>query len=162
MRKWGNDFWEWYERHLTLNVTIAAFLFSLQLVHLYWLATDVIALKLFGQSFFQPSGFFYFLIIFADYAEVPALISTGLIYINRLRSSYEFKSLLFIIFLSLQVFHLFWITDEFVIDAFTGGGAFLAIPPILAMLAIMIDYMEVPVILDTFKKLYHQIRRRDK
>ena len=47
-------FWAWYERHYRLNVTVAAVLFALQLVHLYWLAADVIALRLVDESYCSP------------------------------------------------------------------------------------------------------------
>lgn len=43
-------FWKWYERHTTLNVGIASLLFTLQLVHLYWLTTDVVIVKLTEKS----------------------------------------------------------------------------------------------------------------
>lgn len=43
------EFWEKYEN---LNLKVAFFLVSLQLVHLYWLTTDVVAKRITGESAF--------------------------------------------------------------------------------------------------------------
>lgn len=148
-----SKFWKWYERHLVLNTGIAAGLFLLQLVHLYWLTTNVVAFKLLGISFWELTGIWQVLIVLVDYTEIPALISVSLIYINELRKKFNLKSILFLLFLNSQWLHLFWITDEFVVESFavTGGGTIL--PIWLAWVAIMIDYLELPVIFDTLKKL---------
>lgn len=158
MKNFFEKFWAWYEKNLTLNLAIAAILFSFQLIHLYWLGTNVVALKLLGKSYFEVSGLFYYLILIIDYTEIPALISTSLIYINNLRSGFDFKSVLFLTFIASQVFHIFWITDEYVIDAFLAKGTIIGISPVLAWFAIGIDYLEVPVIIDTFGKFIRRIR----
>jgi hypothetical protein len=44
------NFWAWYERHYALNVAIALGLFAVQLVHLYWLTTNVVALRLLDRA----------------------------------------------------------------------------------------------------------------
>ncbi|MBI3256135.1 MAG: hypothetical protein HYZ63_04155, partial [Candidatus Andersenbacteria bacterium] len=76
-RAWG-AFWAWYEHHYTLNLVFSLGLFLLQLVHLFWLATNVIGLRLFGQSFFEFTGIWEYIIIAVDYTEIPALISVSL------------------------------------------------------------------------------------
>lgn len=152
-----DKFWAWYERHLTLNIAFAAFLFSWQVLHLVWLFGDVIVPRLFGFSLFSLSGIHEKVIIVVDYTEIPALVSTGLIYVNNLRKKYDFKSLLFLVLLGSQIFHIFWITDEFVISTFTNGGEFVNIPPFLAWIAILIDYLEVPVMYETFRTLFKRI-----
>jgi hypothetical protein len=149
-----SGFWKWYERHYTLNLAIAAGLFVLQLTHLFWLAADVIAPRLVNQSFFPVSQFWQNIIVLVDYTEIPALISTGLIYVNELRKGYNFKSALFIVLLLSQLLHMFWITDEFVVEQFTGAVSPVAIPAWLAWVAIMIDYLELPVIYDTVRRLF--------
>ncbi len=154
MRKVFNDFFNWYNKHLTLNITIAAFLFSLQLIHLYWLFTDVILFKLFGSSFFNLTGLWYSAILIVDYTEIPALISTGLIYVNELRKKgYSFKNVLFIFLLASQFLHIFWITDEYVIEQFAHVSNAPILPHWLAWIAILIDYGEVPVIIVTSKRV---------
>lgn len=145
-------FWNWYERHLTLNISIAFFLFLLQIVHLFWLGTHVMALKLLGVSFFDPSGIWYYLILLVDYTEIPALISVSFIYINELRKGFHFKSALYLVLLASQFLHIFWITDEYVLDTFVHGATLLPLPAWLAWVAILIDYLEVPVIIDTGKR----------
>src|SRR5690606_32918104 len=89
-----NNFWKWYEKHKTLNLGIAAFLFTLQIVHLIWLFGDVVYFKLTGTklfnlhnqeseavNLFSPEN----LILVVDYLEIPAIISTSLVYIHELR-----------------------------------------------------------------------------
>ncbi len=156
-----NQFFKWYEKHLVLNMAIALGLFLLQLVHLYWLFADVVLFKLTNHQFFPVSNFWQTVIILVDYTEIPALISTSLIYINELRKNFSHKSLLFLFLLMTQPIHMFWITDEFIVNQFTHQGAPINIPAWLAWIAIGIDYLEVPVIIDTAKKLITAIKNRD-
>ncbi len=152
-------FWKWYEKHYTLNLAIASGLFTLQLVHLFWLTTHVIWQRLFGVSLFNPSGLAEAIIILVDYTEIPALITTSLIYIGQLRKGFKVKPLLYLLFLNIQVIHIFWITDEFVVSSFTGAST--GIPPVFAWVAILIDYLELPVIFETLKMLVAQLRKGD-
>lgn len=144
-------FWNWYERNYLLNVGIAAILFSLQVFHLYWLATDVIAFKIFGQSFFNPTPILKLIIALVDYTEIPALITTSLVYLNDLRKQFKFKETLYLSFLLIQFLHIFWITDEVIVQQFTGTSP-VSFPAWLAWVAILIDYLELPVIFETIKK----------
>lgn len=159
MKKILGNFWEWYERHYTLNLSIASFLFFWQILHLTWLFTHVIWARLFGYSLWNPNVFWEQAIIYVDYTEIPALVSIGIVYANELRKKYNFKSAVCVIFLLSQVFHIFWITDEFVVASFTGGSGFVTIPPVLAWVAIFIDYLEVPVMVETFGRLYRRIKK---
>jgi len=152
-------FFAWYERHYTLNVAIAAGLFLLQLVHLYWLTTDVVVARLTGEPWFSPGGLFQSLIVVVDYTEIPALIGTSLIYINELRKGWRWKPILYLVFLNSQWLHIFWITDEFVVGELGDGGGG-ALPGWLAWVAIGIDYLEIPVIVDTLRRLVISIRER--
>ncbi len=161
MSSLSSRFWAWYERHYTLTLAITTFLFALQVVHLYWLAAHVIALRLFGESFFTPNPAVQTIIILVDYTEVPALISTTFLYLYDLRKKFSWKAVLFLIFLNSQWLHLFWITDEFVLDEFSGRGNATILPAWLAWVAILIDYLEVPVIVDTFIKLGKTLRKGD-
>lgn len=158
MSKLFKGFFKWYEKYYTLNVTIAASLFALQLIHLYWLTTHVVAVKLFDQSFFTPPLFWQYIIIAVDYTEIPALITTSLVYINELRKKYNLKSIFYLIFINSQFLHIFWITDEFVVEQFTGRGTTM-LPLWLAWVAIMIDYLELPVIFETLKKAFNQVKK---
>ncbi len=163
MRRVWTGFWAWYERHYALNLTLSLGLFLLQLVHLFWLTTNVVLLRLFGQSFFEFTGIWHYLIIAVDYTEIPALISVSLIYINSLRKQFTWRSVMYLVFLNSQWLHLFWITDEFVIHTFLGephGGTIL--PVWLAWVAICIDYLELPVIVDTFAKVGKALRKGEK
>ncbi len=154
MQKIFKKFWKFYEKNLLLSYGIAAFLFTLQLVHLYWLTTSVVFERLFGQGFFELSGIWYLIILFVDYTEIPAIILTSLVYINELRKGRNLKALLFLIFLNSQWLHIFWITDEFVVDQLLGTETVSSLPPWLAWIAILIDYLELPVIADTIKKFF--------
>ena len=154
MKKYINQFWSWYEDNLHLNIGIAAGLFIWQLVHLFWLTTDVVFERLFSFALLNLSGFWEYAIIAVDYTEIPALIAVSLIYINELRAGRDAKkSVLFLILLNSQWLHLFWITDEFVISQFRGIAETL-LPLWLAWTAIAIDYLELPVMYDTIKKFF--------
>ena len=160
MRNLWERFFNWYERNYLINISVAAGLFLLQLVHLYWLTMAVVFDRLFGESLFDPEGVFYALILIVDYTEIPALIGVSLIYINELRKGFGWKPLLFLLFLNSQWLHIFWITDEFVINEFAGEATASSLPAWAAWLAILIDYLELPVIYDTMKKLAVAVRER--
>lgn len=145
-------FWRWYERHLTLATASAAILFALQLVHLYWLTTDVVLLRLTGRSFFEPGWLFQSLILVVDYFEIPAIITTSLVYVNDVRKGEVRKGLIYLLLLNSQWLHLFWITDELVVHQLFGVGP-MGMPAVLAWIAIGIDYLELPVIFDTLRRL---------
>lgn len=162
MKKLIDNFFAWYNKHLTLNIAIATFLFALQLIHLYWLGTDVIAKMLTGRSYFELTGLWKTLILLVDYTEIPALITTSLIYVNQLRNKFNYKSLLFIFLLLSQFLHIFWITDEFVIEQFSGVATTTHLPHFVAWIAILIDYLEVPVIIDTTRMLIVGLKKGDK
>lgn len=151
----SNTFWDWYEKHLQVNTAIASFLFAIQLFHLYWLTTHVVTDRLFGLDLFNPTGFIYWVIVLADYIEIPALITTSLVYINEIRKKGINRKDLFLLFsINSQWLHLFWITDEFVVDQFTGKITETVLPFWLAWVSIGIDYLELPVIYDTLKKTF--------
>jgi hypothetical protein len=158
-RPW-HAFWAWYERHYLLNVGIASVLFMLQLVHLYWLGAQPISLRLVDESFFSPSGLLQYLIFFIDYTEIPALIAVSLVYINELRPGFAWRPTLFLLFLNSQWLHIIWITDEYVSNELAGEAAATSMPGWLAWVAILIDYLELPVIYDTLKRLAIAIRER--
>jgi hypothetical protein len=154
----------WY-KYENLNLRLAFVLISLQLIHLYWLTADVVIQRITGESFLavqQGSPLFIFFIII-DYVEIPALIS-GItyyalnIYKDEKRST---KNALLLSMLALQVFHIFWITDEVVYDSFFGASSgSIEIPYYAAWIAILIDYLELPVIFDLFYRTIIKGERR--
>lgn len=159
MRQAIRDFWAWYERNYALNVGITAVLFALQLVHLSWLSLDVVANRLTGEGYFPVHGVTRFLILVVDYTEIPALLSTSLLYINDLRKGRVWRSIFFLALLNSQWIHLFWITDEFVVGEFQDGSrSGSGIPGWLAWIAIGIDYLEIPVIFDTVRRFIVAVR----
>ncbi len=160
MRRLWDTFWNWYDKHLTLNITISAGLFVLQLVHLTWLGLHVIAFKLIGQSLWDPNLFWQNIIILVDYTEIPVIFSVSLIYINEIRKNgFKIKPVFYITTLYIQLIHILWITDEFVLTTFTGEGPIVPLPAWLAWIAILIDYLELPVIIETMKKLIYIIKK---
>ena len=74
VRDFGKWFFEWYERHYRLNITIAAGLFLLQVVHLVWLTLDPLATKALGDPIYDLESGFRWLIVLIDYTEIPALV----------------------------------------------------------------------------------------
>lgn len=152
-------FFEWYERHYAINVTISALLFATQLVHLYWLSTHVVALKLTGLSFFQTNPAWQMAIVSADYLEIPALLSSSLLYLYHLNKGFSRKYLLLLLAINVQWVHLLWITDEFVLEQIASSLGFIW-PIWLSWVAIIIDYLELPAIWDTSKRFFELIKRR--
>jgi len=153
-------FWAWYERHYALNVSVAAGLFVLQVLHLWWLAADVIALRLAGTSLWDPSAGLQWLLVLVDYTEVPVLVSVSLVYLNELRKGRDRRALLLLLALNTQWLHIFWITDELVVTSFAGQAPASSLPAWLAWLAILIDYLELPVIVDTLRRMVAALRER--
>ena len=152
-------FWSWYERTYTLNISIALGLFLLQIVHLLWLFGEVVWTKAFGTPLFEFGAVHDLVIAAVDYTEIPALISVSLVYINELRSGWNPKSALYLVFLNSQWLHLFWITDEIVVETLS-GTVLVAIPIWLAWIAIGIDYLEVPVMVDMLRRFIRALRER--
>lgn len=121
MKRYLKIFWGWYDRHYTLHISIAAVLFLLQLFHLYWLSTNVVTFKIFSQSYFNPSLAINLLIALADYIEIPALVTTSVLYLRQNQLRFEHKNLWFLFLINSQWLHLFWITDEVVVTQLTGS-----------------------------------------
>ena len=153
-------FINFYNRYENLNLKITFFLISLQILHLYWLTTAVVLQKIFGESFFLAPKSLLPLFIVIDYIEIPALIS-GLIYYAysiRTNKSTAKKSYLFLGLLGVQVIHIFWITDEVVYVSLFYTN-FVEIPYVLSWIAILIDYLELPVMVDLFYKIIKKKKR---
>ena len=74
-----HKFLRWYDRYDDFNVVFAAFLFSIQIVHLIWLTTNIVTPRLFEVNPVVFSGFFDTLVAAVDYTEIPALIATSCI-----------------------------------------------------------------------------------
>lgn len=119
---------KWLER-------LAALLFFTQIVHLVWMSTYVIPLQLGSAPLWSPPEA---PLALADYLELPAIITTSVLYF-RTRN----WRMLFLV--NVQLFHIFWITDEFVLERGT-------LNPVAAWIAILIDYLELPVIVDTLRR----------
>jgi hypothetical protein len=111
--------------------------------------------KLTGQSWFSFPDDLNVVYVVADYLEVPALISTTILYVNTLRRDRTFKSVLYIILLNTQWLHILWITDSFVVQSFSLNGMF-SWDASVAWIAILIDFLEVPVIIEMLKQIYDQ------
>ena len=145
-----NKFWNWYEKNILLNQAIVIVLFLWQVLHLYWLTTHVVAYKIIGYAIINPSYFYQYLLIAADYFEMPALISGTIFYLYKFKKEHSKSNIFFIFLINSQWLHLFWITDEFVLNNLHSTKTVL--PMWLAWIAIFIDYLELPVIYDTIKK----------
>lgn len=153
-------FWRRYE---SLNLRIALILISLQLVHLYWLTADIVIKRITGDSAMglTVGGPLLVFFIVIDYIEVPALVA-GLTYygLSIYRREKRAKNALLFTMLVVQVFHIFWITDEVVYDTFFGASSAVEIPYYAAWIAILIDYLELPVIADLFYRTIVKGERR--
>lgn len=122
---------------------LAAALFFTQIVHLVWMSTYVIPIQLGGSPIWSPPEA---PLALADYLELPAIMATSILYI-RTRN----WKMLFLV--NVQLFHIFWITDEFVLNRGT-------LNPVAAWVAIVIDYLELPVIIDTIRRAARGLMNR--
>ena len=149
----------WYDRYDDFNIVFTAFLFSIQIVHLIWLTINMVIPRLFEVNPLVFSGFFDALVAVVDYTEIPALIATSLVYSRSFRKKANKKDFLYLVLLNLQWFHIFWITDEVVLETFNSPGFIVDWNVSLAWVAIMVDYLELPVIFETLKRAYKVIFR---
>ncbi|HEU5461677.1 MAG TPA: hypothetical protein VFU79_05345 [Nitrososphaeraceae archaeon] len=157
-----NKFINFYLRYQNINLKISFILISLQLLHLYWLTTDVVIYRLTGIDYFTELSDFILLFIIIDYIEIPALVS-GVIYysftiiFDKKEKEKRIKNTILLILLSIQSIHIFWITDEVVYSTFVGSDL-IYIPEYFAWIAILIDYLELPVIYDLLKRIIRKER----
>ena len=151
-------FWRWYQRHYLVVLVLTTGVFLLQIFHLYWLFTDVVLQRLTGESYFAQGAVAHIVgltSLIADYVEIPTLISASLLYVHELRRGFSWRALGFLVMLNTQWLHIFWITDEVVVQYFAGPVA----PQwnaLLAWIAILIDFLELPVIFDTLRRVWSQ------
>jgi hypothetical protein len=148
-----NGFWGWYQRNYPAVLVVTTVIFLMQLAHLYWLFTSVILAKLTGQPAFELPEQLKITYVLADYLEVPTLVSASLIYINELRQRVTFKALLYLVLLNTQWAHILWITDEVLLTTFA-NYSLIEWNAAVAWVAILIDYLEVPVIIDTLRRVF--------
>jgi hypothetical protein len=150
-------FMNFYLRYQNINLKISFILISLQLLHLYWLTTDVVLYRLTGTDYFGELSDFILLFIIIDYIEIPALVS-GLIYYlftiiyDKKEKEKKIKNTVLLILLAIQSIHIFWITDDVVYTTFVGSDL-IHMPEYFAWIAILIDYLELPVIYDLLKRI---------
>jgi hypothetical protein len=148
-----DKFWGWYEHSYKANLNFAAVVFSLQLVHLLWLTTDVVLHRIFGfDPFLEGNRTFQFILGLVDYLEIPTIIAVSLVYIHSFVTEKKKSALWYLILLNTQWIHILWITDEYVVDLLEIHEVNLA-AHIMVWAAILIDYLEIPVIIDTLKKV---------
>src|SRR3989344_4309144 len=90
-------FFAWYKRNYKLNLYITAFLLIWQLVHLYWMGTNVVALRLLGYELWNVGRMGNIIISLVDYTEIPALVLGSLFYINEFQKGFKKRSILLLI-----------------------------------------------------------------
>jgi hypothetical protein len=152
------DFWTKYE---SLNLKITFILISLQILHLYWLTADVVLQRIAGESYLGLPRILLPLFIIVDYVEIPALVSGITFYLFSIfkRKSHSRKNVVFLLLLAIQVVHIFWITDEVVYESLLDNDLVI-FPVYAAWTAILIDYLEIPVMVDLFYKTFKIKRDR--
>ncbi len=130
---------ELYESYNKVLLRFTTILISTQIIHLIWLTyVATIPYFLFQEIWHLPENFIFAAI---DYLEIPALILTSLFYIVNLSK----KNILLLGAIFIQFIHIAWITDTFILENAHDIG--LAI-----YIVILIDYSEIPVIIDFIKK----------
>ena len=157
-------FWKrvagFYEGYENLGLKVTFLLIALQVIHLYWLTTTVVIARLFGENLFLFPQVPTLLFVVIDYLEIPALFTGMVFYALQIhdRGGRVRKNLIFISLLAVQVFHIFWITDDVVYTTLFNKVA-IEIPLYLAWAAIFVDYLELPVVGDLFAKIIRRQRQ---
>lgn len=147
------------ERYERVTTRVAFFLIALQLIHLTWLTTDVVLVKLFGDHMAVFPKALEPVQAFIDYMEIPGLFAGATVYLTAVaRHKERAKNALFSFLLLIQMVHLFWITDEVVYEVLLNSDL-IDLPEAVAWVAIMIDYMELPVIFDLFRRTFRNGRK---
>lgn len=120
---------------MTFFRKLVVFLFLLQLIHLAWLSLYLVGVEV----NFMPDP----LLAAVDYTEIPALLGMTWYYVTHPHDVRQ--KWLYVILLNLQWIHILWITDEFILrqDHISGW---------LVWAAALIDYGELPVMIDSFKR----------
>jgi len=151
MKKYSSSVWNWYKKY---NISVATFLLALQSVHLLWLTTDVVMPALgIGGGVLSNSTIELFLVLI-DFLEIPAIITTSIVYLSSFARDRYSKHLWYFFLINIQWIHLFWITDEMIIHGLRGGiGGW---PPLIAWIAILIDYLEIPVIVENVRQFMRE------
>ncbi len=147
----------WYNRTYTFQIGLAGFLFVLQIGHLIWLFGQVLWFKLTGTPLFVVSPTFEKILVLFDYTEIPAIVTASIVFFREYKLHKKWKDLFFVFLINTQWLHILWITDEFVLDSLDGLATWLAW---LALIAILIDYLEIPVIYVTIKKFLNALKEK--
>jgi hypothetical protein len=119
------------------------------------LTADVVLQRIAGQSYLGLPRVLLPLFIVVDYVEIPALVSGITYYLFSLFKGEvnSRRNVLFLILLAIQAVHIFWITDEIVYESLLYTDL-VKFPVYLAWIAILIDYLEIPVMVDLFYKTF--------
>jgi hypothetical protein len=120
---------------------LSAALFVTQLVHLTWMTTYVVPVHLGHRPLWSPPSA---PLALADYLELPAIAATSILYIRT-------KQWRMLLLVDVQLFHIWWITDAVILSHAT-------LNPVLAWAAILVDYLELPVIVDTIRRALSGLR----
>jgi hypothetical protein len=157
LRGLSGRFWAWYQRHYLATLVITTGIFLLQAFHLYWLLTDVVLQRLTGHSAFAFPQAGMVVYVLADYLEIPALVSASLLYVFELRRRPGWRPLLLLLLLNTQWIHMLWLTDDVVVRSLANTSLF-SWGSAIAWVAILIDYLELPVMVDTVRRVYGERR----
>lgn len=130
---------------LYANVGFLAF----QSIHLFWLATNYLLPTIFGTTpwtIFNERSVEVILAI-VDYLEIPLLIFNviywgGLLFKRKLSKTYMIS----FVVVMLQFIHIFWLTDEVIMESGSAWG-------VLAVFSIAIDYLEIQTMYVSIKRI---------
>ncbi len=128
-------------------IKISFILIALQVIHLFWLTANV-TLPLAGVNSYK---FDYGTVLFVvlDYIEIPSIIIASTTYlILIIRHEEIFKNFFFMFLLVIQVVHIAWLTDEFIVNYLD------ELPAYLVFLVALIDYTELAVLFNLGKKAF--------
>ena len=145
------------KRYEEASTKVAFFLIALQLIHLVWLTTDIVLVKLLPDQVPLFPKALEPVQAAIDYLEIPGLFAAITIYVMGMARSGKvpLKNALFTAMLLVQFVHLFWITDEVVYEILLNSNL-IDLPDSVAWVAILIDYLELPVMFDLSVRVFRK------
>lgn len=128
-------------------IKVSFILIALQVIHLFWLTANV-TLPLIGINEYKfNDGTVLFILL--DYIEIPSIVIASTTYIVLvIRHDEILKNIFFMSLLVIQVIHIVWLTDEFIVNYFD------KLPIYLIFIVALIDYTELAVLANLGKKAF--------
>jgi len=140
---------------------VTLILFLTQIVHLSWLGIFILPVVIGLEIIPFDNPILTLLFGAVDYIEIPALVTGIVFYLSvAWKKDKDFnRNMLMLILVVSQIFHILWITDEIIVETLYANNDVITFPIYMSLIAIGVDYLEIPVIIDLIKRLRNNENR---